>query len=51
MKYFFLLKKSIPLCSLLLWSLVPQKDMIYYQDIDFGREKSNSYEIKNSAGG
>jgi hypothetical protein len=25
--------------------------MIYYQDIDFGREKSNSYEIKNSAGG
>lgn len=49
MKYFFVLKKSIPFFFLaLLFSCASKKDMIYYQDVDtFGtQEKSNSYEIK-----
>ncbi|TDE04776.1 polysaccharide biosynthesis/export family protein [Flavobacterium sandaracinum] len=49
MKYFSLLKKSIPfLVLVLLASCASKKDMIYYQDIDAlaGQEKSNSYEIK-----
>ena len=49
MKYFFLLKKSIPFVFvLLLVSCASKKDMIYYQDIDTlgSKEKSNSYEIK-----
>jgi polysaccharide export outer membrane protein len=49
MKYFFLLKKSIPFLFLvLLGSCASKKDMIYYQDIDAvaGKEKLNSYEIK-----
>jgi polysaccharide export outer membrane protein len=49
MKYFFLLKKTIPFFFLvLLFSCASRKDMIYYQDIDTlaAQEKSNSYEIK-----
>lgn len=49
MKYFFLLKKTIPFLFLvLLFSCASKKDMIYYQDIDAlgAQEKSNSYEIK-----
>ncbi|TDD75945.1 polysaccharide biosynthesis/export family protein [Flavobacterium caseinilyticum] len=49
MKYFFLLKKTIPFFFLvLLFSCASRKDMIYYQDIDNlgSQQKSNSYEIK-----
>lgn len=49
MKYFFLLKKTIPFFFLvLLFSCASKKDMIYYQDIDTltAQEKSPSYEIK-----
>ena len=49
MKYFFLLKKTIPFFFLvLLFSCASRKDMIYYQDIDNlgGQAKSTSYEIK-----
>ena len=49
MKYFFLLKKTIPFFFLvLLFSCASRKDMIYYQDIDAlgAQEKSASYEIK-----
>ena len=49
MKYFFLLKKSIPFLFLvLLGSCASKKDLVYYQDIDtvVGQEKLNSYEIK-----
>ena len=49
MKYFFLLKKTIPFFFLvLLFSCASKKDMIYYQDVDASRvqEKSPSYEIK-----
>jgi polysaccharide export outer membrane protein len=49
MKYFFLIKKSIPfLFLMLLFSCASKKDMIYYQDIDAlgAQEKSNTYEIK-----
>ena len=49
MKYFFLLKKSIPFVLVfLLVSCASKKDMIYYQDVDTlgSKEKSNSYEIK-----
>ena len=49
MKYFFLLKKTIPfLFVLLLFSCKPAKELVYYQNIDdlAAIEKSNSYEIK-----
>lgn len=49
MKYFFVLKKTIPLLFvLLLFSCASRKDIVYYQNIDgLGqKEKSNSYEIK-----
>ena len=49
MKYFFLLKKTIPfLFVLLFFSCKPTKELVYYQNIDglAGIEKSNSYEIK-----
>ena len=49
MKYFFLLKKTIPFFFLaLLFSCASKKDIIYYQDIDTleAQEKSTSYEIK-----
>jgi polysaccharide export outer membrane protein len=49
MKYFFLLKKTIPFLFLvLLFSCTSKKDIIYYQDIDTlgAQEKSTSYEIK-----
>jgi polysaccharide export outer membrane protein len=49
MKYFFLLKRTLPILFLmLLFSCASKKDMIYYQDIDAlgTQEKSNSYEIK-----
>jgi polysaccharide export outer membrane protein len=49
MKYFFLLKKTIPFFFLvLLFSCASKKDMIYYQDVDTlaAQEKSPSYEIK-----
>jgi polysaccharide export outer membrane protein len=49
MKYFFLLKRTLPILFLmLLFSCASKKDMIYYQDIDAlgAQEKSNSYEIK-----
>lgn len=49
MKYFFLLKKTIPFLSLvLLFSCTSKKDIIYYQDIDTlgAQGKSTSYEIK-----
>ena len=49
MKYFFLLKKTIPFFFLvLLFSCASRKDMIYYQDIENlgAQEKSISYEIK-----
>jgi polysaccharide export outer membrane protein len=49
MKYFFLLKRTLPiLLIVLLFSCASKKDMIYYQDIDAlgAQEKSNSYEIK-----
>lgn len=49
MKYFYILKKTIPFFFLvLLFSCASRKDMIYYQDIENlgSQEKSNSYEIK-----
>ncbi|WP_426095396.1 polysaccharide biosynthesis/export family protein [Flavobacterium sp. DSR2-3-3] len=49
MKYFFLLKKTIPFLFLVLFfSCASKKDIIYYQDIDTlqSQEKSTSYEIK-----
>ena len=49
MKYFFLLKKTIPFFFLvLLFSCASRKDMVYYQDVDNlgSQQKSNSYEIK-----
>jgi polysaccharide export outer membrane protein len=49
MKYFFLLKRTLPILFIvLLFSCASKKDMIYYQDIDAlgAQEKSNSYEIK-----
>ncbi|MBP6182998.1 polysaccharide biosynthesis/export family protein [Flavobacterium sp.] len=49
MKYFFLLKKTIPfLMALLLFSCRSREEVVYYQNIDrlAQTEKSNSYEIK-----
>jgi len=49
MKYFFVLKKTIPfLFVLLLFSCAQRKDTVYYQNIDTmaAQEKQNSYEIK-----
>jgi len=49
MKYFFLLKKTIPfLFVLLFFSCKPRAELVYYQNIDGlgGPEKANSYEIK-----
>lgn len=49
MKYFFVLKKKIPLfVILLLVSCSPKKDLVYYQNIDSmaSGAKLNSYEIK-----
>jgi polysaccharide export outer membrane protein len=49
MKYFFLLKKTIPILFVLfLFSCASRKDYVYYQNIDglTSPEKLNSYEIK-----
>jgi polysaccharide export outer membrane protein len=49
MKYFFLLKKTIPfLLVFLVFSCKPRKELVYYQNIDglASSEKLNSYEIK-----
>lgn len=49
MKYFFLLKKTVPfLFVLLVFSCKPSKEVVYYQNIDglASPEKLNSYEIK-----
>jgi polysaccharide export outer membrane protein len=49
MKYFFILKKTIPfLFVLLVFSCKPSKELVYYQNIDglASPEKLNSYEIK-----
>jgi polysaccharide biosynthesis/export protein len=49
MKYFFLLKKTLPLLFLfLLFSCAERKNLVYYQNIDglALSEKANSYEIK-----
>jgi polysaccharide export outer membrane protein len=50
MKYFFILKKSIllVLVSIMLFSCVPRKKMVYYQNIESmnNKEMTNSYEIK-----
>ena len=49
MKYFFLVKKTIPfLLVLLLFSCAPREASVYYQNIDSlgAQEKQNSYEIK-----
>ena len=49
MKYFFLLKKTIPfLFVLLFFSCKPREDIVYYQNINdlAGTEKANTYEIK-----
>jgi polysaccharide export outer membrane protein len=49
MKYFFILKKTIPfLLVLLLFSCAQRKGIVYFQNIDglVNSEKSNSYEIK-----
>lgn len=52
MKYFFLLKKSIPfLLVLFVFSCKPREELVYYQNIDGlkASEKINSYEIKIQA--
>jgi polysaccharide export outer membrane protein len=49
MRYFFLVKKTIPfLFVLLIFSCKPREEMVYYQNIDSltNAEQSNSYEIK-----
>jgi polysaccharide export outer membrane protein len=49
MKYFFLLKRTLPILFIvLLFSCASKKDMIYYQNVDAltAQEKSPSYEIK-----
>lgn len=49
MKYFYLIKKSIPFFfALVLFSCASKKDIVYYQNIDSltAQQKSNSYEIK-----
>jgi polysaccharide export outer membrane protein len=50
MKYFFILKKSIllVLVSIVLFSCVSRKKMVYYQNIESmnNKEMTNSYEIK-----
>ncbi len=49
MKYFFLLKKTIPfLFILLVFSCKPREELVYYQNIDglTTPEKSSTYEIK-----
>ncbi len=50
MKYFFIIKKTIPffVILLLLFSCKPREEIVYYQNIDklSNSEKSNSYEIK-----
>ena len=49
MRYFFLVKKTIPfLFVLLLFSCKPREEVVYYQNIDglATAEQSNSYEIK-----
>ena len=49
MKYFFLVKKTIPfLLVLLVFSCAPREASVYYQNIDTlaAQEKQNSYEIK-----
>lgn len=49
MKYFFLVKKTIPfLFVLLLFSCKPRAELVYYQNIDglASPEKSTTYEIK-----
>jgi polysaccharide export outer membrane protein len=49
MKYFFLVKKTIPfLLVLLVFSCAPREASVYYQNIDSlaAQEKQNSYEIK-----
>jgi polysaccharide biosynthesis/export protein len=52
MKYFFVLKKTLPLLFFfLLFSCAERKDLVYYQNIDSlaQSEKANSYEIKIQA--
>lgn len=49
MKYFFLIKKTIPfLLVFLIFSCKPSKEIIYYQNIDSlkSSDKKNNYEIK-----
>ena len=49
MKYFFLVKKSIPfLFILLVFSCKPREELVYYQNIDAlaSADKLNTYEIK-----
>lgn len=49
MKYFFIVKKSIPyLFALVLFSCASRKDIVYFQNIDglASAAKTNSYEIK-----
>ncbi|WP_396187481.1 polysaccharide biosynthesis/export family protein [Flavobacterium sp.] len=49
MKYFFLVKKTIPfLLILLAFSCKPREELVYYQNIDglAAADKLNSYEIK-----
>lgn len=49
MRYFFLIKKTIPFFLIILFfSCASRKDVVYYQNIDSlsMKEKSNSYEIK-----
>lgn len=49
MRYFFLIKKTIPFFLIILFfSCASRKDIVYYQNIDSlsVKEKSNSYEIK-----
>jgi len=49
MKYFFLLKKTIPfLLVLFVFSCKPAKELVYYQNIDglASKDQANSYEIK-----
>lgn len=49
MKYFFLVKKTIPfLLVLLVFSCAPREASVYYQNIDSlaAQEKQNTYEIK-----
>lgn len=48
MKYFYLIKKSLPIFfALVLFSCASRKDIVYYQNIDsLPTQKTNSFEIK-----